>query len=87
MEAFQAFFDQYGLLLAQGTWDTIVMTGVSTLFAYILGIPLGVLVSVTGPGGLRPHRAFNAVLGWIINIGRSIPFLIVLVALSPVTRL
>ncbi|MEG2628086.1 MAG: methionine ABC transporter permease [Raoultibacter sp.] len=87
MEAFQAFFDQYGLLLAQGTWDTIVMTGVSTLFAYILGIPLGVLVSVTGPGGLRPHRAFNAVLGWIINIGRSIPFIILLVALIPFTRL
>ncbi|MEG1561846.1 MAG: methionine ABC transporter permease [Raoultibacter sp.] len=87
MEAFQAFFDQYGLLLAQGTWDTIVMTGVSTLFAYILGIPLGVLVSVTAPGGLRPHRAFNAVLGWIINIGRSIPFIILLVALIPFTRL
>ncbi|MEG0147029.1 MAG: methionine ABC transporter permease, partial [Raoultibacter sp.] len=68
-------------------WDTIVMTGVSTLFAYILGIPLGVLVSVTGPGGLRPHRAFNAVLGWIINIGRSIPFIILLVALIPFTRL
>ncbi|MEG0619988.1 MAG: methionine ABC transporter permease [Raoultibacter sp.] len=87
MEAFQAFFDQYGMLLAQGTWDTIVMTGVSTLFAYILGIPLGVLVSVTAPGGLRPHRAFNAVLGWIINIGRSIPFIILLVALIPFTRL
>ncbi|MEG0070598.1 MAG: methionine ABC transporter permease [Raoultibacter sp.] len=87
MEALQAFFDQYGALLAQGAWDTIVMTGASTLFAYLLGIPLGVLVSVTAPRGLRPHRAFNAVLGWIINIGRSIPFIILLVALIPFTRL
>ncbi|MEG0071735.1 MAG: methionine ABC transporter permease [Raoultibacter sp.] len=87
MEAFQAFFDQYGMLLAQGTGDTVIMTGVSTLFAYLLGIPLGVFVSVTAPSGLRPHRALNAVLGWIINIGRSIPFIILLVALIPFTRL
>ncbi|MEF9841540.1 MAG: methionine ABC transporter permease [Raoultibacter sp.] len=87
MEALQVFFDQYGMLLARGVWDTVVMTGVSTLFAYLLGIPLGVLVSVSAPGGLRPRRAFNAVLGWIINIGRSIPFIILLVALIPFTRL
>lgn len=86
MEALQEFFNQYGLLLAQGTWDTIVMTSVSTLFAYVLGIPLGVLIVVTAPGGLRPHRVFNTVLGWILNIGRSIPFIILLVALIPFTR-
>lgn len=86
MEALQTFFNQYGLLLAQGAWDTIVMTGVSTLFAYVIGVPLGILLVVTAPGGLRPHRALNAVLGWIVNIGRSIPFIILLVALIPVTR-
>lgn len=86
MEALQAFFAQYGALLAQGTWDTIVMTFVSTVFAYVIGIPLGVLVVVTAPDGLRPHRAFNRVLGWIVNIGRSIPFIILLVALIPFTR-
>lgn len=86
MEALQEFFSQYGFLLAQGTWDTIVMTSVSTLFAYILGIPLGVLIVVTAPSGLRPHRVFNTVLGWILNIGRSIPFIILLVALIPFTR-
>ena len=42
---------------------------------------------VTSPGGLKPHRVVNAVLGWIVNIGRSIPFIILLVALIPVTRL
>ena len=86
MEFLTQFFDTYGLLLAQGTWDTIVMTGVSTLFAYIIGVPLGVALIVTAPNGLKPHRVLNAVLGWIVNIGRSIPFIILLVALIPFTR-
>ena len=88
MEYLQIFFEQYGELLLQGTWDTIVMTLVSTVFAYIIGIPLGVAVVLTDPKkGLLPHRAINAVLGWIINIGRSIPFIILLVAVIPFTRL
>ena len=80
------FFDNYGMLLAQGTWDTLLMTIVSTFFAYVIGIPLGVLCVLTSPKGLIPHRIFNMVLGWIINIGRSIPFIILLVALIPFTR-
>lgn len=88
MEYLQIFFEQYGELLLQGTWDTIVMTLVSTVFAYIIGIPLGVAVVLTDPKkGLLPHRAINAILGWIINIGRSIPFIILLVAIIPFTRL
>lgn len=87
MEFLASFFDQYGLLLLDGTVDTLVMTLASTLFAYVLGIPLGVLLVVTSPGGLRPHAALNAVLGWIVNIGRSIPFIILLVAIIPFTRL
>lgn len=88
MEFISSFFAQYGELLAQGTWDTIVMTLVSTVFAYVIGVPLGVLVVLTDPKkGLRPHRVFNAVLGWIINIGRSTPFIILLVAIIPFTRL
>ena len=78
--------DNYGMLLAQGTWDTLLMTIVSTFFAYVIGIPLGVLCVLTSPKGLMPHRIFNMVLGWIINIGRSIPFIILLVALIPFTR-
>lgn len=84
---FQAFFDQYGVLLAMGTWETIVMSVVSTLGAYVLGIPLGVALVLTNPDGLKPHRVLNTVLGWIVNMGRSIPFIILLVVLIPVTRL
>lgn len=86
MDFLATFFDNYGMLLAQGTWDTLLMTIVSTFFAYVLGIPLGVLCVLTSPKGLMPHRIFNMVLGWIINIGRSIPFIILLVALIPFTR-
>lgn len=87
MEPLASFFEQYGALLAQGTAETLIMTIASTLFADLIGIPLGVLLVVTSPGGLKPHRVVNAVLGWIVNIGRSIPFIILLVALIPVTRL
>ena len=86
MDFLASFFDSYGLLLAQGTWDTILMTVVATFFAYVIGIPLGVLCVLTSPKGLMPHRILNMVLGWIINIGRSIPFIILLVALIPFTR-
>lgn len=87
MEFLSAFFEQYGMLLFDGTIDTLIMTIASTFFAYVLGIPIGVLLIVTAPGGLRPHAALNAVLGWIVNIGRSIPFIILLVAIIPFTRL
>ena len=86
MSEIQSFFTEYGLLLAQGTWDTIVMTSLSTLFAYLIGIPLGVLIIITAVRGLRPHPVINTLLGWILNIGRSIPFIILLVALIPFTR-
>ena len=87
MDYISNFIAQYGALFAQGTWDTIVMTIVSTFFAYVIGVPLGVLLVVTAKDGLRPHRALNTVLGWIVNIGRSIPFIILLVAIIPFTRL
>ena len=86
MDFLATFFDNYGMLLAQGTWDTLLMPIVSTFFAYVIGIQLGVLCVLTSPKGLMPHRIFNMVLGWIINIGRSIPFIILLVALIPFTR-
>lgn len=87
MEWLQAFFSEYGALLVQETGNTIVMVMTPTLFAYVIGIPLGVLLVTSAPNGLRPWRALNAVLGWIVNIGRSIPFVILMVALIPVTRL
>lgn len=86
LSTLQSFWAQYGSLLILGTWQTILMTFISTFFAYLFGLPLGVLVTITSPGSLRPHRALNAVLGWIVNIGRSIPFIILLVALIPFSR-
>ena len=50
MEAINAFIAQYGALMAQGAWDAIVMTALSTLFAYVIGIPVGVLLVLTEPG-------------------------------------
>lgn len=87
MEQIASFFDAYGMLLWQGTLDTLCMVVVSCLFAYIIGLPVGVAFNVTSPGGLRPHRVVNVLLGWVINIGRSIPFIILLVAIIPFTRI
>ena len=81
------FFDNYGALLLQGTIDTLVMTIASCIFAYVIGLPLGIWFAVTAPGGLRPNKAANTVLGWIINIGRSIPFIILLVMIQPLAKI
>ena len=80
------FFSEYGNLLTQGTIDTLAMLLISTGLAYVLGVVIGVVLYVTAPNGLRPMRIFNAVLGWIVNMTRSIPFIILLVALMPFTR-
>lgn len=86
MNSIAAFFDAYAGLIGAGMVDTLLMLFASTAIAYILGLALGVLLTVTAPGGLKPHRIFNAVLGWIINMARSIPFIILLVAVMPATR-
>lgn len=87
MEWLQGFFAQYGGLLAVETWNTILMMGIPTIVAYLVGIPLGVLLFISAPGGLKPNRVLNMVLGWIVNIGRSIPFVILIVVLIPATRM
>lgn len=87
MEWLTEYLAEYGDLFLEGTWDSIVMTTVSVLIAYVVGIPLGVLLVLTARGGLHPNRGVNAVLGWIVNIGRSIPFIILLFAIIPFTRL
>ena len=70
----------------KGTMETLYMSVCSTLFAYVLGLPLGILVVITRKDGLAPLPKFNAILDWVINIGRSIPFLILMVALIPFTQ-
>ncbi len=81
------FFAEYGTLLWNATLATLQMVVWSTLLAYLLGIPLGVLVVITKPHSILPRRTLNNVLGWIVNMGRSIPFIILTVALIPVSRI
>ena len=85
-EFLSEFFAKYGTLLIEGTWATLTMTFVSSLLAYALGTPLGVLLMMSAPDSLKPNRALYSVLGWIVNIGRSIPFIILMVALIPLSR-
>ncbi len=70
-----------------GILETLGMTVISTIVAHIIGIPLGVLLAVTDKGGLKPCIWLNKIVGVIVNILRSIPFLILLVLVLPFTRL
>ena len=70
----------------KGLWETVYMVVISTAFAYLLGLPLGVILNVTGAGGLCPVPWLHRVLGVIVNIFRSIPFIILLILLIPFTR-
>ena len=81
LEQIVAFVDRYGMMLVEETGNTLLMTGIATLFAYIIGIPLGVLLIITRPEGIWPHRLFNSVVGWVVNVFRSLPFMILIVLL------
>lgn len=74
-------------LLFQGTVDTVYMVGLAALFTVLLGLPTGVLLFVSRRNGLAPMPKLNAILGAIINFGRSLPFIVLLIALIPFTRL
>ena len=73
-------------MLWEGTIETLYMTLWSSAIAYLIGLPLGVLLVVTRRGGIMPSPTFNAILGVAINFLRSIPFIIMLAVLFPVTR-
>ncbi|HHW07286.1 MAG TPA: ABC transporter permease [Clostridia bacterium] len=79
-------WEQIIQLLGRGFWETLYMVSVSTLVAYIFGIPLGIILVITSPGHITENRFINAVLGVIVNIFRSIPFIILAVFLIPFTR-
>ena len=74
------------MMIVEGTGATLYMTLVSTLIAYLLGLPIGILLVVTAPGGLKPAKALYKVLDVVVNIVRSIPFLILLMLIIPFTR-
>lgn len=74
-------------LLIQACVDTLYMVGWSTLIAALGGLPLGVLLVLTDRGGMLRNAPLNKVIGAVVNVGRSLPFIILLVALIPFTRL
>lgn len=74
-------------MVIRGIGETLYMTLMSTLIGYVFGLPLGITLSVTDKEGLSPNRVVYKVLDVIVNITRSIPFLILLILLIPFTRL
>ena len=78
--------DQIIDLLISGTIDTLLMVGVSALVAFLIGLPLAVVLVSTSEHGIYPSKSINKSIGWVVNITRSIPFLILMVALIPITR-
>lgn len=74
------------MMIVEGTFATIYMVLVSTLMAYVIGLPVGVALVVTGKEGLKPNAFVNRVLDVIVNVMRSIPFLILLILVIPLTR-
>jgi D-methionine transport system permease protein len=74
-------------LLLRSLWETVLMTGASGLISLVFGLPLGLALVATDRGGIAESRWVNSVLGAIVNGFRSVPFIILLVALIPLTRL
>ena len=74
-------------MLLEGTRDTLYMTLVSTLFGYVIGLPVGILLTISDKDGIKPNAVLYRILDIIVNIMRSIPFLILLILVIPLTKL
>ncbi len=84
-------FEKFKLLLEKNeflvaTLETIYMTVVSMIFAYLFGLIIGVVLYITKENGLKQNKIINKILGFIVNVARSIPFIILITALIPVTK-
>lgn len=79
--------EQIVRMIGIGILETLYMTGFSTLFGYVFGLPLGIVLAVTDKSGIKPNRIVYRVLDFVINVLRSVPFLILLILLIPFTRL
>ena len=80
----QQLFREGTITLA--VWETIYMTILSTLIAYVIGLPIGVILYITDKGGIRQNIIVNKIVGVVVNIFRSIPFIILMVAFLPVAK-
>ena len=74
-------------LLISSLWETCYMVAVSSILATLFGLPLGVILTVTDKGHILENKSFNPVLGNIVNAARSVPFIILMVAIIPITRM
>ena len=74
-------------MILKGLFETLLMTVASSFFSYLIGIPLGVILVVTDNTGIKPMPKLNGVLGMIINLIRSVPFMILLIMVIPLTRI
>lgn len=77
-------------LVGTATWQTLIMVFFSTVFSLLLGLPLGILLCISSPedqGAIKPMKVLNEVLGRIVNVLRSFPFLILMIVLFPLSRL
>ena len=74
-------------MILTGLYETLLMTVASSFFSYVIGIPLGVIMVVSDTNGIKPMPVLNGVLGSVINLIRSVPFMILLIMVIPLTRL
>lgn len=74
------------IMLLEGIRDTLYMTFLSSFVAYLFGLPIGILLVVTDRDGITPNASLNKVVGIIVNIVRSVPFIILMIAITPITR-
>lgn len=73
--------------IGHATYDTLVMLGLSTLFTVLIGLPIGVILYLTSRGQLLAQPLLNTILGFIVNVLRSIPFIILMILVIPLTKL
>ena len=83
MEKFLSFFTD---ILIEALGQTIYMVGISTILATLIGFILAIVLVVTDEGGLKPNKIINSILGFVVNTLRSFPFIILVVAIIPLTR-
>jgi len=83
---FESYVQQMQRILVPGTVDTIYMVSFASLFAIIIGLMLGLLLYLTQPGGVHSMPRFNRVLGILVNVGRSIPFVVLIMLVFPLSR-
>ena len=74
-------------LILDGFWESLYMVGISSLIAFVIGLPMGIVLSVTAGGSILQNRPVNSLLSVVVNVGRSVPFIILMVAIIPFTRM